>query len=90
MNSRKLVAILLAGLMFTASGAALNIEIDLIDFGGDGDDNSSSNNSESTEDNSNDQRFSYGGSDSDQITDDTVEKTLVEKIVSTVVEALFG
>lgn len=88
MNSRKLVAVLLAGLMLTASGAAINIEIDLIDFGGGGgEDNSSSNN---TEDTSDDQEFSYGGTEPDSVTDDEVEKTFMETLAETIVETLFG
>ena len=87
MNYRKTAALLLAGLMLTASGAALSIDIDIIDFGG-GEDNNSTDNS--TEDEGDDERFTYGGEESDQITDDKVEKGLLEKIVEVVVETLFG
>lgn len=91
MNSKKVAAILLTGLMLTASGAALSINIELFDFGGS--DDSASNNSTNSTDNGggDDQRFSYGGEDSDQITDDPgVEKGLAEQIVGAVVNALFG
>jgi hypothetical protein len=89
MNSRKVAAVLLAGLMLTASGAALSIEIDLFDFGGD--DSASSGNNSSSGDSGDDQRFSYGGENSDQITDkEGVKKGLMEQIVSAVVNTLFG
>lgn len=88
MDSKKVAAVLLAGLMLTASGAALSIDIDIIDFGG-GEDNNSTSNS-SSEDSGDDEKFTYGGEDSDQITDDKVEKGLLEKIVEVVVETLFG
>ena len=87
MNYRKTAALLLAGLMLTASGAALSIDIDIIDFGG-GEDNNSTDNA--AEDEGDNERFTYGGEESDQITDDKVEKGLLEKIVEVVVETLFG
>lgn len=92
MDSKKVAAVLLAGLMLTASGAALSINIDLFDFGGseDSTDNNNSTNSSDNGGEEDDQRFSYGGEDSDQITDDEVEKGLMEQIVGTVVNSLFG
>jgi len=90
MNSKKVAAILLAGLMLTASGAALSIEIDLFDFGGEDDSSSNSTSNESESEDGDDQRFTYGGEDSDQITDDEVEKGLMEQIVGAVVNTLFG
>lgn len=87
MDSKKVAAVLLAGLMLTASGAALSIDIDIFDFGG-GDSNSTSNSS--SNDSGDDEKFTYGGEDSDQITDDEVEKGLMEKIVGAVVNTLFG
>lgn len=88
MNSRKLFALLVAGLMLTASAAAININIDLIDFGGDGGgDNDTANN---TEDNSDDQEFSYGGTEPDSVTDDSVEKSFMEALSEAIVNTLFG
>ncbi len=91
MDSKKVAAVLLAGLMLTASGAALSIDIDIIDFGGGEDTNSTSNSSSNDSgDSGDDEKFTYGGEDSDQITDDKVEKGLMEQIVSVVVNTLFG
>lgn len=87
MNSRKVISVLLAALLLTASGAALTINIDLFDFGGDSENTNQSNSSQEAED---DQRFTYGGSDSDQITDDEVEKSMMEEVVGAVVNTLFG
>jgi|APHM01.1.fsa_nt_gi hypothetical protein len=87
MNSRKVISVLLAALLLTASGAALTINIDLFDFGGDGEQTNQSNSSQDTQD---DQKFTYGGSDSDQITDDKVEKSMMEEVVGAVVNTLFG
>lgn len=90
MDSKKVAAVLLAGLMLTASGAALSIDIDIFDFGG-GETNSTSNSSSNDSgDSGDDQRFTYGGEESDQITDDEVEKGLMERIVGAVVNTLFG
>jgi len=89
MNSKKVAVLLFTGLMFTAGASALSIDIDIIDFGGSETGNSTDSNS--TEDEGNDQRFTYGGEDSDQITDkEGVEKSLMEQIVGAVVNTLFG
>jgi len=92
MDSKKVAAVLLAGLMLTASGAALSIDIDIFDFGGGENSNSTSNSSsdDSGGEEGDDQRFTYGGEESDQITDDKVEKGLMEQIVGAVVNTLFG
>lgn len=87
MDSRKVAAVLFAGLLLTASGAALSIEINLFDFGGD---DSANGNNTTSDDSGDDQRFTYGGKDSDQITDDEVEKGLMEQIVGAVVNNLLG
>lgn len=91
MDSKKVAAVLLAGLMLTASGAALSIDIDIFDFGGGENSNSTSNSSsDDSGGEGDDQRFTYGGEESDQITDDKVEKGLMEQIVGAVVNTLFG
>ncbi|AOV95083.1 hypothetical protein AQV86_04130 [Nanohaloarchaea archaeon SG9] len=90
MNSKKAATVVLAVLMLTASGAALSIEINLFDFGGEEDSSSNSTANESQNGEGDNQKFTYGGEDSDQITDEKVEKGLMEQIVGTVVNTLFG
>lgn len=87
--SGKVTALFLVGILLTGAAAGLTINIELFDFGdSSGDTNSTSN---STEDSGDDDEFTYGGSESDQITDEEgVEKSLMERIVGAVVNTIFG
>ncbi len=90
MNSKKALAVFISAIFLVSSAAALSIEIDLIDLGGSGDDASNST-SNQTEDSGDDQRFTYGGEESDQITDkEGVKKSIMEQIVGAVINTLFG
>ncbi|MFB6174596.1 MAG: hypothetical protein ABEJ87_01305 [Candidatus Nanohalobium sp.] len=91
LDSRKVVAVLLITIFLTSTGAALTINIDLFNLGGGGNKQKKTNKSTNSTNGSNDKRFTYGGSKSDQITDKKgVKKGLLETVVGSVVNFLFS